>query len=102
MLAHLTAALDGSAQQILWDLPSQTKTNVDTVIVIQGRFGAKHQGAKYRLELTPHVEEIILGLPWIEEDWILWDASAYEREIIYKNEQYAPISIDAAPMCGKN
>jgi hypothetical protein len=51
MLAQLTAALDGSAQQILWDSPSQTQTYTETIKVLQGRFGAEHQVDKHRLEL---------------------------------------------------
>jgi hypothetical protein len=43
------------------------------------------------------VDEIILGLPFLEDNRILWDA--YERQIIFKGEWYALHPNDSAPRC---
>jgi len=48
-LCHLRAALDGGAEQVLWDAGKQS--SVDIICLLKNRFGTQNQDERYRAEL---------------------------------------------------
>jgi hypothetical protein len=49
-LFHLKACLEGSAGQVLWDLPKQTSVG-QLIELLRNRFGTQNQAEQYRAEL---------------------------------------------------